>query len=97
LLFSTVAVLSMTGTIRICNRKVGEGGGAIAALWHIIAARLPPAEEPPVACLLRSRERREAPMVCVHSTASQESLTAAGQGASGASLVEGVSACVGNI
>src|SRR3569833_1519481 len=50
------------------------------------AARLPPAEEPPVASLDKSRLRMSFPLLRTQRTASQASCTAAGKGFSGASL-----------
>ena len=59
LLFEGEAVLSVTGTMRSCARNLGTSVGAERALWHMIAARFPPAEEPPMATLERSMERWE--------------------------------------
>lgn len=49
-------------------------------------AKLPPADEPPVAILEVLMESREGPSASSQSSASQQSCTAAGQGLSGASL-----------
>jgi hypothetical protein len=68
-------VLSMTGTIRSWTRNFGTRVGAETALT---AARLPPADEPPMVTLERSAERREAPIELSHTRASQQSCTAAG-------------------
>ena len=81
------AVLSVTGTIRIWALKFGTRDGVETALWHIVAVRLPPAEEPPIAAFERSRFRRVDPVLCTQSRDSQESCTAAGKGSSGARLV----------
>lgn len=72
------AVLSVTGTMRSWSRNFGTMEGAERALWHIIAARFPPAEEPPMATLERSRESSVAAVDCSQRRASQESWTAAG-------------------
>lgn len=85
------AVLSVTGTISSCILKT-IGFGRRAALWHMIAARFPPAEDPPMASLEEEIFRVSWPMGEVaQRTASQESWTAAGNGSSGASLVGAVS------
>jgi len=57
-------------------------------LWHIIAARLPPAEEPPVETLRRFSGAGIVEGASVESQrrASQQSWTAAGYGDSGARL-----------
>jgi len=81
------AVLSVTGTIRSCVLKT-IGFERRAALWHMIAARFPPAEDPPMAILEEEIFRTFWPIGDVaQRTASQESWTAAGKGSSGASLV----------
>lgn len=72
------AVLSTTGTRRSWVRKEGTGEGVERALWHMIAARFPPAEEPPIADCERSMESWEAPVSLSHRRGSQESWTAAG-------------------
>jgi hypothetical protein len=59
-------------------RKVGTRDGDERALWHITAARFPPAEEPPIADLERSIESWDAPPSLSHRRGSQESWTAAG-------------------
>lgn len=88
-------VLFVTGTMRSWVRKLGTEEEEVvvdvlvlraAAFWVITAARLPPAEEPPIAILERLRDRRVEPSLWVQRTASQESWTAAGKGFSGASL-----------
>ena len=70
--------MSVTGTMRSCARNFGTSVGAERALWHIIAARFPPAEEPPIATLERSRARAWAPVEFSQTSVSQESCTAAG-------------------
>lgn len=86
-LFVVSAVLSVTGTMSSCLRNLGLEEDVLSAiLWQTVAARLPPAEEPPMACFDRSRLRRDAPGPWIQFVASQESCTAAGNGHSGASL-----------
>lgn len=65
------AVLSITGTMRSWTKNFGTSVGYERALWHIIAARFPPAEEPPMATFDRSRERREEAVVWSQRRASQ--------------------------
>lgn len=84
-LVDTVAVLSVTGTESNCARN-RTGGESIRAFWVMMEARLPPADEPPVAILEVLMESREGPSASSHSSASQQSCTAAGQGFSGARL-----------
>lgn len=82
-----MAVLSVTGTERSWAWK-WTGGDRVSALCVIIAARFPPAEEPPVASLDTSTESSEGPSAISQRRASQQSWTAAGQRSSGASLGE---------
>lgn len=84
-LLDTVAVLSVTGTESNCARN-RTGGESVRAFWVMMEARLPPADEPPVAILKALMESREGPSASSQSTASQQSCTAAGQGFSGARL-----------
>jgi hypothetical protein len=56
----------------------------------MIVARLPPAEEPPVAILDTSTPRLEGPSAISQRRASQQSWTAAGQRFSGARLIRGI-------
>lgn len=92
--FDTIAVLSITGTINNWTRNFGTMEEEQSDLWHIIAAKFPPAEEPPIAHFIMSIWRRE--MVggkASQMRTSQESWTAAGYGNSGASLFYDVSMC----
>lgn len=84
-LVDTVAVLSVTGTESNCARN-RIGGESVRAFWVMMQARLPPADEPPVAILEVLTESREGPSASSQSSASQQSCTAAGQGFSGAKL-----------
>jgi hypothetical protein len=63
-LLKVEAVLFVTGTINSWVRNFGtrlaEEGGNEATFWHMIAARLPPALEPPTAVFKRLRCRTEA-------------------------------------
>lgn len=77
-MFWIVAVLSVTGTIRSWTLNAGTRVGDERALWHNIAARFPPADEPPMAALERLRCRRELPVDLSQRRDSQESWTAAG-------------------
>lgn len=80
-------MLSVTGTMRSWVRKERELGAVSERAFCVItAARLPPAEEPPTAILVRLRESRVEPSFWSQRRASQESWTAAGKGFSGASL-----------
>jgi hypothetical protein len=80
-----MAVLSVTGTESTWDVK-WTGGDNARAFWDTIAARLPPADDPPIAILDRLIESLETPSETSHSNASQLSYTAAGQGYSGARL-----------
>ena len=83
------AVLSITGTERSC-REIRKGVLRVMVRWHIIAARLPPAEDPAVAILDVSMERVDWVSGEVSQRrASQLSWTAAGKGDSGDSLLVG--------
>jgi hypothetical protein len=55
--------VSVTGTMRIWRRNLGTRVGEQVDLWHIIAARLPPAEEPPMAIFEGLSERRLVPVL----------------------------------
>lgn len=80
------AVLSITGTDKSC-REILKGVSRATVRWHIIAARFAPAEEPAVAILRGSMERRSRVKgVVIQRRASQASWTAEGKGDSGASL-----------
>ena len=79
-------MLSVTGTERSWARK-WTGGESVRALWVMIEARFPPAEEPPVAILDVLIESRERPSEISQRRDSQQSWTAAGKGFSGASLL----------
>lgn len=72
------AVLSITGTERSWREILGTVEGAERALWHITAARFPPADEPPIAAFERSMFSNDGPKVLSQRRASQESCTAAG-------------------
>ena len=71
------AVLSVTGTINSWVKNFGtrfeEEGDNETAFWHMIAARFPPALEPPTAVFKRLRCRREAPAVFTQSRISHAS------------------------
>ena len=66
-------MLSVTGTMRSWTLNGGTRVGDERALWHITAAKLPPAEEPPMATFEGLSCRRESPIVCSQRSASQES------------------------
>lgn len=76
--FVVSAVLSVTGTISNCTTNFGTVFGADKALWHMIAAKFPPAEDPPIATFWRLRERSLEAVEWSHKRDSQESWTAAG-------------------
>jgi len=67
-----VAVLSVTGTLRSCVRN--EMGVLVERAFCVItAAKLAPAEEPPVATFLVLSDKRVEPSARSQRTASQES------------------------